>query len=448
MKKNSETGLTVFVASGCLIGALYFRSPVTFAMALVTGIISWAITKLPYEPREKTFLVRIFAVSVLSRLAICLLIYFESILRGGEGSVFDDDVLWPRAAWILFRSWTGGQAFAAWNAGNDPALNSGEYYLRCIAALYSVFGYYSPLIAKYFNIIQGSLVALMVYGIARTVSGRPVARLSAVLTAFHPSLVLWSVVSLKDMSCIFLLLLSVWLFYRYLNGGKRWSVAFPLIPLAALFTVRPFIAVIGASALATAYLVSLERPVKIAAAVLGGYIVLLLALMPGPGVKTAVERGMQDVNMSKLLRYHREYVRTGGNIYRILPAGSYRVNTVEFGFPEILIVEAKGVFYLLSVPFPWAAMNWFQLISSPQMLWWYLVLFFSIAGVCSISGDRFRLFSPIILVGASLILAMAIFEGNIGTAARHRDVITPYVILFASIGMVNFLYGHGKNITG
>lgn len=71
------------------------------------------------------------------------------------------------------------------------------------------------------------------------------------------------------------------------------------------------------------------------------------------------------------------------------------------------------------------------------MLLWYLLVALAVYGTIK-SASRWRQwFLPAAYIGVMLLI-MAMIEGNVGTAARHRDVIVaPFVFIFSAQGLVH-----------
>jgi hypothetical protein len=108
---------------------------------------------------------------------------------------------------------------------------------------------------------------------------------------------------------------------------------------------------------------------------------------------------------------------------------------------ELLISYLIGMSYYFLYPFPWALNSKLQLLGYIQMPLLYLLLPFIIIGI--IIGFRYHwretlLYCLFILLIASII---ALASGNGGTLFRHRDMVMPFFMAFAAIGITKVL-GH------
>ncbi len=68
----------------------------------------------------------------------------------------------------------------------------------------------SPLSLLFINCFAGSLTAIFIYYIAEEIAGKKAARISAILTAFWPSLFIWSVQNLKEPISILCMAVLIW----------------------------------------------------------------------------------------------------------------------------------------------------------------------------------------------------------------------------------------------
>ena len=75
--------------------------------------------------------------------------------------------------------------------------------------IYAVFGY-TPLLPKLLNISLAALCAVLTFEIARKLFGQRVAIVAALGTVFLPSLIVWSVATLKETLVLFASLLALW----------------------------------------------------------------------------------------------------------------------------------------------------------------------------------------------------------------------------------------------
>jgi hypothetical protein len=99
----------------------------------------------------------------------------------------------------------------------------------------------------------------------------------------------------------------------------------------------------------------------------------------------------------------------------------------------------KGVIHFCLEPFPWHIHSMSMLLAFPQMLLWYFMTFLSLIGV--LTALRYCPRSSLVLIIYLIVttLALSVSGGNIGTDFRHRDILTPIVLIFGSAGLLKSL---------
>jgi hypothetical protein len=60
----------------------------------------------------------------------------------------------------------------------------------------------------------------------------------------------------------------------------------------------------------------------------------------------------------------------------------------------------------------------------------------ALKGIIFVFRTRFKRSVMIISFVGAMTLLLAMREGNIGTLVRHRDQMTPYLIMFAAAGFI------------
>lgn len=448
MKRNSAISLIIL---GVVLGLFIFVSPATFMMSLIVFIITVALWNSNLPRAERDFLIKIFIVAVLIRVFICLLIYFISVSKGGEGSLFQDDVGQPRIAWFAYQWWIDKFNIEAYqdlyyNFGTGiPQINTKECYLIAISLLFSVINYFTPLVAKFINIILGSLLPLLIYDIVKEPLGEGIAKISTLLIVFFPSLILLSILALKDIPCIFLVTLAIWVYIKWHRKRKRYFL-FPLLfATFALYSIRKDLSYLLVAVFIASYLINLKISWfnKIVFICL---IWLCFSCILPYKFRDAVSNLARKFSINSLLKHHKGYVTSGGNVYKIMDEDMYALDEFSLNPLQVTSMTLKGIFYFMLVPFPWNARNLWQIASIPQMILWYFFLPGFLIGIFFVLRHKFSEFMPILLFLALAVFTISLYEGNIGTAARHRDLITPFYIVFSVIGLRQVYYFLGCKI--
>lgn len=312
-------------------------------------------------------------------------------------------------------------------------------FMYILAVFFTLFGY-SPISSRFINCLMGSLLIVLVYSIVKDISNQRAARLAAVLTAFFPSLLLWSTTNLKEPSTIFVVYLMLWSLVRFQKTRSPRYLTIAALSIAAQASIRYsyklgfVLLTVGLIALYLFYAYLLDISLRRRAAV------FLLVFIIGGGalfsqgarIKSAAQGMVQTAYV-----HHKGVINTGGICYRLLPDDFYAdyKNVSLIAFVRML---GRGWFHILFEPLPQRAKeSASMLFSLPQMLLWYLLIPFAVLGAAILI--RYRLKESTLLAAYFILMtsALAVFGGNIGTMFRIRDITTPLVLIFASVGLFN-----------
>jgi hypothetical protein len=118
--------------------------------------------------------------------------------------------------------------------------------------------------------------------------------------------------------------------------------------------------------------------------------------------------------------------------------GASAVEQVDVSTPQgALAALPTGLLYLLFAPFPWALRGVRQMLTLPETLVWYALWPALLRGLWQTLRHRLRPALPILVFAASLTVAYAIFQGNVGTAYRQRTQVTMFYFIFMAAGLVH-----------
>src|SRR4029453_12977488 len=88
-----------------------------------------------------------------------------------------------------------------------------------------------------------------------------------------------------------------------------------------------------------------------------------------------------------------------------------------------------GLIYLLFAPFPWAVSGLRQALVLPETIVWYALMPAFVRGLVVALRRQFGHVLPIVVFAASLTLAYALMQGNVGTAYRQRTQVTMFFFI-------------------
>ncbi|MDP9320324.1 MAG: hypothetical protein M3P16_04425 [Chloroflexota bacterium] len=215
--------------------------------ASVTAVLALALVAVAAvvfaEPEDRVCLVGAAVLAFLLRaiLAAALEGYLQ---RTAAGSVFSPD----EALWIGV-----GRALADHWRNLDASFDATDAHLRMlnvqlIAAIFWTVGP-NVLVLKLVHCFFGAFAPLMLYRAMRNV-GLPGARLATLVVLFFPSLLLWSMLALKDAYVEVCLLGAVWTSSEFIRRRSYWWILTTAAFLVALESVRRY----GYFAIALAWL--------------------------------------------------------------------------------------------------------------------------------------------------------------------------------------------------
>ena len=135
---------------------------------------------------------------------------------------------------------------------------------------------------------------------------------------------------------------------------------------------------------------------------------------------------------------HVGYVRSGGVVYSTVPPrlSSMTLNRIRdnISWSDLLRAYPVGVMRYLTEPWP-AHLRTLKLkLIFPQMIVWYACGPLAVLGLAALWRRHRDLSKFIISFLAFIISAYGLSEANIGILIRHRDMITPLVLILAVVG--------------
>ncbi|PYS24655.1 MAG: hypothetical protein DMF72_04265 [Acidobacteria bacterium] len=421
---NFLTVLTIAAAAASLViigfvpdngvPALLFAVPFVIGVAII-------IKRLNVDTN---FLLRLFICAIAVRILIGTLIYFFNLHEffGGDANTFD---FFGNA---LLQSWEGdkySQYFVDLFSGGGA--NSGWGMLYVVAVIYKVVGR-NMLATQYINAVLGASTAPITYLMALEIfPSRKVARGSALLAAFFPSLVLWTAQGLKDGPIIFLLCVSM---LATLKLGMRFSVKYLIALILALFalmTLRFYIFYIVAFSIVCALIMGRQR--LSGQALIRQFIIMFVigSALAFFGVARLASRQIDTYGSFKTLQVMRSDASQS--------AASGFGQDIDVSTPEgALSAIPIGLAYLLLAPFPWQFGSLRQMITLPEMMIWWSAIPFLVFGLWFTIRHRLREVAPILIFTTLLTISYSIIQGNVGTAYRQRAQLLIFYFLFVAVG--------------
>jgi hypothetical protein len=423
-RKRGQSGL--FAASpllasiGVVVASLAYAGSASEVAVPLLGVLGTLLTvlvaRLQRDREAGEYLMNLMLLSIGARFLLLALIHTSV----GPMVFAPDQISYQQLGDALVRSWQG--------IGPPPprltdTLQIGYPVIN--AVLVVVFGAARAAPAVV-NIFMGTWLAIPIYYMALVIvrGNRAVAGLAAILSVFFPSMMLWSVLNVRDAPTILAVALCVFFTVRFQRKVDLWDAVGAIVFLAVIAFFREYMTVlVGVSAGAGILIGKGRSPMRsllLGAGIMG--VLLLLAHQAGLGTTLTQEPSLQTV------QYLRSDLAFGaGSAY----GQSANVSTLGGAITFLPI----GLTYFLLAPFPWSITSGLQAITLPETLLWYLLVPFVLRGLYLAMRHDARAYTVPLFVLLVVTFAYAMVEGNVGTAYRHRAQILPLVFLFCALGL-------------
>lgn len=385
----------------------------------------FAISKIK---EDENFLVRLFVAAIMARIFVGSAIFYfhQQAFFGGDAETFDI------FGYALLKTWDGdfsNQYYVDRFMGGGASSGWGMMYM--VAAIYKIVGR-NMLATQYVNSVIGAATAPVAYLMAMEIfPNKKVARATALLTAFFPSLILWTCQGLKDGPIIFLLTLSM---LATLKLGNRFNFKYVAVLATGLFclmTLRFYVFYIIAFSIVCAFIMGRRK--LSAQAFLRQFIIMFVIGM------ALAALGVTQLAGSQLDRY--------ANLQQVQVVRNDLSRSAATGFGQDIDVSTPegalsaiplGLSYLLLAPFPWHFSSVRQMITLPEMMIWWSSIPFLVFGLWFTIKHRLREVAPIVIFVSLLTISYSIVQGNVGTAYRQRAQLLIFYFIFVAVGFALF----------
>jgi hypothetical protein len=356
---------------------------------------------------------KLFQRGLLLRMAVAVALYFFT----DELLFAPDQNTYRLVGEALARYWAGdilvypSQLLAAGPKG----------YFYIVAVFYWVGT--GVLAVQLFNCVLGALTILIVFDLARRMTGNvAIALRSAMLVAYFPSLILWSALNIRDAWIIMLIALicrqalvlqeKVSLTSLGLLAGAIWG----------LIQFRDYVLLAVTVPMVVSFLVRGRSHVgrKVFLGMVGSILVIYADQAAGTGRRVR----LLDLEELQSIRQWNAY------------GAASQFEQADISTPEkALVFLPKGLAYFLLAPFPWMLGSTRQILTLPEMLLFYFLIPSILRGIRHLLRHYMGDALMVILVTAGLTFGYALGEGNAGTAYRHRAQLLAFYLMFAAVGI-------------
>ena len=420
-------GLLTLVALATFVGILVVAPADGGAATLLTlPLVALAGFMIFQIKDDRKFLLRLFVAALLMRVLLGTLIYVFHLQDFFGGDAFTYDYFGD----ALLRTWAGDRYYQSMvDLFTGGGRSSGWGMLYLVAAIYKVIGR-NMLAIQYVNSVLGAATVPIAYLIALEIfPNKRVARTCALLSAFFPSMVLWSAQGLKDGPIVFLLTVSM---LATLKLGERLSVKYMAalaLALCSLITLRFYVFYIVVVAVTAAFILG-RRPLSAKSFARQFIIMVTIGLV---------------LAYFGVSRYATGQFETFGNLRQLQIMRLDAAQSAQSGFGQDVDVSTPGgaltaiplgFSYLLFAPFPWQFGSLRQLITLPEMIVWWCCIPLLVLGLWFTIKHRVRQVAPILIFTVLLTLTYSVLQGNVGTAYRQRAQLLIFYFVFVAVGFV------------
>jgi 4-amino-4-deoxy-L-arabinose transferase-like glycosyltransferase len=430
------------------LGALLLEGvPALIGAVLVQEAGLWIAGRL-VRPCQRRFARNLFLAAYGLRVAIVLVTHYVAKQSNGNGALFRDDYTNDLVGEWLVRIARGDVATAIF-AGHQYLLSSAYTYL--LMGIYALFGY-TPILPKLLNAGLAALCAVLTFDIARRVFSARVATVAALGMALLPSLIVWSVATLKETLVLFVSLAALRILQYLAVANRRdrrvWDALVVLLGVTLLLldlrSSSAFLVVgllgmllVGRSHVRLRPWQMALAGVAVAGLLVGGLLVVRVRTSNRPlggtlediALQIRHRRAQEAAGAASQLRSEQDVPSLSDSP---LPSQAEAASDAAPFSPVGDVLDPLG--YALLAPTPWQAQTLSEQAASAEMLVWYVLLIGALFAWRA--APRQRLFTLVLIAyGVANWLILAAVEGNVGNLLRHRLMLSPILLILGLAGL-------------
>jgi hypothetical protein len=391
------------------------------AFGILAVAIIPALFAIGRRHEHKIFLQKLFLIALAARVAASVIIYTFQL----EDFFGPDAFTYDSFGNELCQHWLTRKSTLWWDYRLSPR-SSGWGMFYWVALIYSVTGR-NPLAVQLLNSLLGALTPVLIFYIAEDIyQYRMVSERAALLTAFFPSLILWSAQGLKDPIIIVALCAVILATLKLRARLAPGSLTLVALGFFVLYSMRFYVFYVMVAALLSSIMMGSAATFREFARQAAVLTAVGAVLIYAGGADQAM-RQYNTINLETLQAIRHDQATRASSGF-----GADTDIRDEGGFWKVLPV---GALYLIFAPFPWQLTNLRQAITLPEMIIWWALLPMLISGIWYTLRYRLASSSVVLLFTLGLTLAYALFQGNVGTAYRQRAQIIVFFFLFVAVGL-------------
>ncbi len=430
------------VGAGVALAAVYTLSPLTVWVAGL-AVLVMAIAGRGLPAPERRMLSGVIGLALVLRVcavgAIFLVnmpVHDDQFVGAATGDEAYTEARALRTRDILLGN--GGNKYDYVVAYDEYGRNS---YVSLLTAIQVIFGP-SPYGIRLLNTMLFIIGAIVLFRMTRPTLGATPAFAALSFVLFLPSLFVWSISLLKESLyfCGTAIALAgvvgairspIWL-------ARAAAVLSSVAAAVIIRDVRSGALVLTATGLAMglgAYGLTRSRKAIVLASCATA--IGLPLLLSQPLIARQVTAGLEA-----MAKTHTGHVFTVGHAYKLLDEGFY-VNPVTPSASTLTLTPGEAARFVIraavsfaTVPTPWQLQSRRELLYWPEQAVWYALIVLLPFG--AVAGWRRDPLVTCVLIGYVVPMAavLALTNGNVGTLARLRGLVIPYIAFVSAAGFV------------
>ena len=401
--------------------------------AAVGIVVAWAVVRACFRGAERGFLLTCMLAGFALRAVASLVLHplLVTNQRRGDGRVdvyvgylFEDDRAFDVVSWALARLWSGQLSQTA--KSQDYLINN---YTVMMGWVYYLFGH-DVVGPKLLNCLFGALTIVVTYALAKELGGERAGRFAALLALGFPSLVLWSMLNLKDALVVLLIALVMLGGLKFAHRPSLLWAIVTVVAFAGLENLRLYVFFGLGWLIPISFFVINRSPWRRRLKIGIPFALALLTVVYVTNETQALGLRYLSAKRLEALASSREFGAQNADTGIELE----QVPRSEDGYTIQIRTAPKVLPYVLWGPFPWQAKGRREMAVIPETLAWYGLQVLVIVAVVGWRRERWRELSLPLAFAAGLTCVFSMIEGNVGTIYRHRAMLLIPVFAVAGLG--------------
>lgn len=387
-----------------------------YFITIVTLILIFMIMGI-----EDRFVRNTLFAALLIRLLFAVIQAYTSINLPGAGV---DSATFEKNGWQFTEYWLGRIEL------EQVRIRGAFLYPLSIGIIYYIFGRV-PLIPQYMNVLLGFATVYLIYLHTYLLTkSRKKSHIALCISAFFPTLIIFSAILLREAIIIFFLVLSFYLLILWLERGNNHYLISSFLAVAVVSVLHGtliFIGVIHLILIAFHTFKYGRVSINYRQIIIGILLIAAAYLF----IEFFVSYKMPDNPLNLFsLEHFQKYVGE-----RKVGRTQYLQELIPHSYFDILWQTPIRAIYFLYTPFPGMIENIFDLLLFFEVLLYLMMSIYAFIGIWKLYKRNRLTAVSILFIALALITMYSWGTVNYGTAWRHRAKVVPFFIVAAPIGI-------------